>query len=386
MKNVLTILCILLSYVAFAQYEAVVFDYEKSTFNENQPLPSEKNMMFSGSVSPQITLIDVKIYKGSSDHTDKVPLSEAIWKRPYGNTSTNYFLPINFKLKSKQKYNFSINYYRDLIDMERQMLRNNLFRLLDSYVDMTFTMKKKKISISKKYNVIVNDLDVIVEDGLKLYKNRNEMDFDGFSDFVKMKLKYIEELNLEKSSRLLMEGEEDKKKILAMRQQQIKELKDLLHNEVDQYLSMDWMILVEVKNIYQYPTEKTGNIIGLNAGYAAILYDFNFDDLDYGSSPYVGISIPLGNRAFKSSFLSNSSFSFGVFLSEMENNEGQTVTGPFIKRPLYAGLGYRVFKFIRVNAGATLIETEKPGNNKVNVKPFIGASIDFNFWLGIGDD
>jgi hypothetical protein len=48
-------------------------------------------------------------------------------------------------------------------------------------------------------------------------------------------------------------------------------------------------------------------------------------------------------------------------------------------------LGYKVFRFIRLNAGAVVLEEKSSNDNFVNterikIRPFVGISAELNFW------
>jgi hypothetical protein len=81
------------------------------------------------------------------------------------------------------------------------------------------------------------------------------------------------------------------------------------------------------------------------------------------------------------------SISTGFFLSnKMENQLGEKISGPVLDRPIYVGLGYNFFRFIRLNAGGTFITTEQlSGQSAKSFQPFVGISAEFNLWLGIGN-
>jgi hypothetical protein len=47
-----------------AQYATVNFDLEKNYFNEGQPLPAGKNLMFTGIIPEGVSRIEIDIYAG----------------------------------------------------------------------------------------------------------------------------------------------------------------------------------------------------------------------------------------------------------------------------------------------------------------------------------
>ena len=127
------------------------------------------------------------------------------------------------------------------------------------------------------------------------------------------------------------------------------------------------------------------NTLAINAGYAGIYKSGGVSDLEYYSGPFAGISFPLGNRVHNSNFLSNTSISAGIFLQNFETPELNKVSGPVIGLPMYISAGYRVLRFIRLQAGATILEeTDHITDSKsVYLKPFLGISIEFQMWIGL---
>ncbi len=167
--------------------------------------------------------------------------------------------------------------------------------------------------------------------------------------------------------------------------QYLAELNDILAAEIAQYLSPNMLVRVDEKIFRNYPTEKTANTIPINVGYGAISLSKGLPNQEFAYSPYVGLSFPLGNRTF-ARFMNNMSISTGVFVSgKMENTLNEKISGPLAERPVYVGLGYNFFRFIRLNAGGTFITTEQLGGTNVNsFQPFVGLSAEFNLWLGFG--
>jgi len=70
-------------------------------------------------------------------------------------------------------------------------------------------------------------------------------------------------------------------------------------------------------------------------------------------------------------------------LTNLRDENDVEISGPLIGRPIYAGLGYTVFRVLRFNAGAVLTSTELiDQSEKVSFYPFVGFSLEFNLWLG----
>src|SRR5690606_27132574 len=131
-----------------------------------------------------------------------------------------------------------------------------------------------------------------------------------------------------------------------------------------------------------YPTEKKPFHLPLNVGYSGTYFSGDFNNLEYDTAPFVGLSFPLGNRKF-TKFLGNASLSTGVLLNNLVNGQNQEISGPLIGRPIYAGLGYTMFRVLRFNAGAVLTSSESNNDTEnLSFYPFVGFSLEFNLWLG----
>ena len=132
-------------------------------------------------------------------------------------------------------------------------------------------------------------------------------------------------------------------------------------------------------------TEKTMNTLSLNLGYAGIYNNNNNGNFNYYSGPFLGLSLPLGNNKLNTNFWSKTSLSAGVFLQNFKPNNNLIVSGPLVKRPIYFGAGYKVFKFLRIQAGTTILEDQNQLTNTrlIYFKPYVGLSIELNLWLGI---
>ncbi len=149
------------------------------------------------------------------------------------------------------------------------------------------------------------------------------------------------------------------------------------------------------REVQDYPTEKIGSSLALNIGYGGVLLNGEPENFTYGSAPYVGLSIPLSNRAYSNTLLRNTSISVGAFTNNFESSVGNTITGPVFGRPYFVGLGYSIFRFIRLNAGVVALE-EKIGDpasgeqpsfelDRIKIQPFIGLSAEIKFSVGFNN-
>ncbi len=383
--GLLTILLTIASLSMQAQHATVVYNYERNNFNENQALPPEMNFIINGGVAEDINEVAINLYR-SGDNKRKKSLYEGVWKRPYGSQQDIFAVLMNYKLRGGGEYDITIDYFRSISDAEREYLKVRLFQTLDAYITSSLEVNRTRIELTKPYKIIMRDMNTIVEDGLSIYKSRNEIAFDGFSDVVKGKIKQIEDANLSKGKFLF--GKKKRESKAAYANQLLADLKQLIHNETEQFLNSDLLTAKDTKLVDDYPVEKNRGSLSLNVGYGGVHFDGGFNNLDYGTAPFVGVSLPFGRKAF-SPFWANTSISAGVFVTNFTNVAGEEISGPLVKRPTYVGLGYKMFKFIRLNAGATFTERINASSGlelkDINVRPFVGISAEFNLSVSFGD-
>ena len=371
MKKILSFIFVLfiITSSAFGQYETLILNYEKSCFGQNEPLPAQKNFIITGIASNNIPFVEVNIYSSKGIQAAQ-PIYSTFWKRDLNSRSLNFNVPINFKLREGKEYDVLIRYFRQTTTPERDSLQRSMHRMLGAYVDQAFKISNTELGLVNSSRQTMNDLNKIVTAGLSNYRTRTSIQFNGFSDIVKLKLKQLDDLKLSKGS-----DDNEKGSRLAYRKQMLSELKAIIKTEANQYLTPDLSIMVDDKYINDYPTEKVQNYLPVNVGYGAAVFNSDFENFNYAAAPYVGLSLPFGKEG-GSAFWSKSSLSVGAFITNMTDQDNTEYTGPIFKIPVYASLGYRAYRFIRINAGATFLENTV--TNSLSIVPFIGISAEFN--------
>lgn len=355
----------------FAQYETLILNYEKSCFGENEPLPVRKAFLINGVIQSDIQYVEVTFYPTRGQDAD--PIYQNAWKRSLNSKNLNFSIPINFKLREGREYDVHIQYFRSTSQAERQKLAQDLSKTLQAYISQAFEVSTKELDLVNGQRRTFNDLNAIVAHGLAHYRSRTTAGgFQGFSDVVRLKLKQMDDLNLKDGA---IDGS-DRQSRLSFKGKMMNELYLALSTELEQVINTDLYILADDVYIDDYPTEKVQNYLPVNVGYGGALLSATADDFNYGAAPYLGLSIPFGKEGGSSPFWSKTSLSLGAFLNNVTDQDGNTYTGPIVKRPVYAALGYRAYRFVRINAGAVALENTS--SNAVQIVPFIGMSAEFN--------
>jgi len=361
-----------------AQQNSVIYDYANNWFNQGGNIPAESNFTINGQVPKQLSKVAIEIRKNGNDNI----LYETSWNRPMGNSATSFSLPVKYKLRSSTLYDFDLKFYRLTTAADKANIKNQLYTALDGYVDGVVEMSKSKITFSRQADVMMDDLYSIVDASLQFYEPITGFDFPGFSDIVRLKINQIDDTRLSLSKVIVGKSKDDTKSEVQreLTQKLLKELKELLRNEVSPYVMQDAYVLSEVRELTEVGTDNTINYITLQGGYGVIYSSGKLSNANYYESPYVGVVLPLGKPAFAPEFIQKASINAGIFLNEFTATNGETVSGPIVNRPVYVGLGYNLIKFVKFNAGAVFLENKSTTDGislnleNVRVRPFIGLS------------
>ncbi|MCH7400596.1 hypothetical protein ACFOUP_11545 [Belliella kenyensis] len=382
-KLVLLTLLVGLMNFSQAQIKSVAFDVVANQINSGVALPAEEPFYIRGSLPRGIEYVKVRVNRPNKGLKQADTYE---WKRAFDYEVNQYELFIGEPLKSNTNYDFEFTFYERASEEQMQEVKESISSNLSSYIRANFEVTASGIRSSNSDQVMITQMNQIVENGLEDYRHFLGRDFSGFSDLVRQKLDQRNKLKLRRARfNILGKAEKDNDKA-AYANKYISELEEAVENELNQYLSRSLMSLVDVRYISSYPTERKPGVLPLNFGYGAFAVKRHLSSTEYFNGPYVGLSLPLGNKTFKR-FLGNASFSTGVFLQNFNASSGERISGPIVNLPIYAGLGYKLFNVMRFNAGAVLINMDDSNMNTRTdyIQPYVGMSLELNLWLGFNN-
>jgi len=373
----------------YGQYATVTFDSAMRTFNNFEPLPSEEDMMFTGSVPANVNVVEFKFFRGK-DTDFKDPLYVASWNRGAGDKGGSFKLPVNYKLNANKKYHVRVKYFQSVDSDDREKIYGALKNNLDAYLGQSLQSSSKKIKLTKSSKEMMKNLNTIVNYGLQEYRITNGIPFEGFSDLVKGQIEAIDDKKLNK---VLFDANNTSQAMASAkyRDQLIQDLQTLIHAEVRFVLNSDISRLVNQYDMSDVKTEDRNGYFSINVGYGAVYIDGDIDNLEYGRAPYVGLAFPLSTSTLAPKFFRNASITLGIFTKNFNDvGDRGPITGPIVKRPIYLGLDYKLFQFIRFNVGAAALEEESVNTgmvsgieNRVFFRPFVGLSAKINLSIGL---
>jgi len=388
LKKLMMVALVALTLVGFAktlsgQVRKVAFNLVNNDLNAGVELPAEEIFFITGLLPEGVELVRLDIHRGKIRNT---PDLVTTWKQPFDIPVSKFEVAVTSPLRSNQEYIFQFSFFRRASPAQILLLQQSLHNNVQAYIDANYEAGKKGfVSMSSKL-VIVNNLNSIVKDGTSSFEHYIATPFPGFSDIVLLKVDKLQEVRMKNARfNIFKSGRSEREAKVTYAMNLLGELKSMVKAEIDQYLSESMLVLTDVREVIAV-TEKTFTYLPVNFGYGVSYFGGGFKDLDYDTSPYLGLSFQIGNRTF-SKFLGNASISTGLFLNNMKNSDGDKVSGIFLDRPLYLALGYNVLTVLRFNVGTvfTSVETfnmngEK--NEKFHVYPFLGLSLEMNVWLG----
>lgn len=368
MRKSTLLLCFLgVQTLLFAQYEPAVFDYEMAYFNNGQPLPAESMLLFSGEISPSVEAVEVSLFKPNG----KQPLYSGLWQRSPGHVGESFQLPVNYFLQGNSRYDLRISYLEVVAEPAKKQFLEDITQKIRAYQLQHIRFESGKAQLDHSGRRMFLDMSRLLKESLRDFRPADPQTEVRFSETIE---RYLRDLSTESTG------------------VQSEALEKMLEQEVRQLLTGKWMRRSHSREVQDYPSQKKAGALALNLGYGGVLLNADSDNFTYGSAPYIGLSIPLSKRSYGSTLMRNTSISLGAFVSNFEAADKVEFTGPIFGRPFYAGMGYRVFRFIRLNAGLVALEERGLTNgageisfdiDRIKLQPFIGLSAEIRLAIGI---
>lgn len=368
MSKSLLLLFLISPILLIAQYKTVNLNFEDAYIGDNNPLPAETNILFTGAIPSYIDRIELNLLHSNGKPK---PLHTSVWQRPLDNKEKTYSLPVNYKFRSSSSYDIEVRYFQTLSDAQRQQVIQTLNERLKLFLETQLTQNQKMIEWEEKPKRLLEDMNAMLRSDLQNYRTGTAAPRILLSDLVALQMEKMEKIRTRDST-----------SVVRMADEQVL-LRQLLKDELNRMLPAPIYKVADARYLEDCPTESKKGALAVNAGYGGVYFTGEpGEDLDYDTAPFVGFSFPLGNSAFAPRFFSNTYLGFGVFLQDFENSEKQELTGPITGLPIYASLDHKLFQFIYLNIGATLLEENTTSDRQaLFVRPFIGLSAKVNLSL-----
>ena len=372
MRLTLTCICLAISLAVSAQRATVYYDFALNTFGNFEDLPAEEDLLINGALPPGAELVEIALYTDEVDPGDE--LYTGFWTANGTSGAREFSVPMNYALRPGKSYTFLLSFYHPLKAEDREQLYSQIRKNLEAYLNLNYEIDEDELELKQRPRKLRKELDEIVYQGLRQYRVTSPGNFQGFSDIILEQLDALDDSQVSTAN-----GQPGG----------LNSLMSLIDSELRSLLNQDIVMLRTQRQISDYPVEEKPGYFSIIAGYGAVYYDGDLDDLNYGDGAFVGLGFPLASSKVAPKVFRNAELSLGVFTQDLEI-DGRDFTGPIVNRPIFLGLDYKLFSFVRLNAGATFLE-EDDGNEdmfenldtRVRVRPFIGLSAKINLSISL---
>lgn len=384
-KIIFTSLSIFLSISSyFAQERSVKIDFESGTFYNTPRIPFDETFAIVGEAGKDIEMVKVNI---SFDDKDYI-LHSYLWNRIEENASETFNVIVPAVLRSNTKYDFEIITFKLLSNAQKEELLKNLENRIRFLLMNNMYFDGKNVVVNKPKDVY-KKLKKLVDASLQYHESKNGIPSEISSPLV---LQELEKQNDFKFSRLFKKITRDEKsdKANELIKTKVNHLVKLISSELSPFINSDVVQHFREVNVKSVETDKERFTLPVNFGMyswnkSVDINDTSVDNLDF--TPGVGLTLPFNNKsrlAMNSRILDSFGFSIGVLLEPIYDAEGTEYVTPGIDLPVYTGLGFRMFKVVRFNAGI-LILGEKGDDNleKLSIIPTVGLALELDLWMGI---
>ncbi len=364
--------------ISNAQYQHLVYNYEQNSFEGNVRLPNNERFIIKGDIKPYIESVSFEFYKNFEN--PKSMVFQNSWFRSQNIITDKFMIDIYDGLPSDDKYDIKIKYFAKRDSSQTKYFTEELNKQIRLFVENNLEIKRNALHWQAKPIDIFKDLNNVIENSLKITMEDNQQKFSGLSILVLKQIQSFQRLKLNnKKDKQLQKNDYDEK---------VNSLMESIQTDINFFLNSNNIYLLEEKMVYRYPVKKSMKPIAFNAGYGITWFRGNINNFSIGHAPYVGFAFPVTRKYNAKTFWKNLSINTGVYLLNFKDNEGNVYSGPVIKRPVYLNFGYTLFKFLKFQGGATLLERKVDNGNFVNanqiiVRPNISVGIELGFWLGI---
>ncbi len=367
-----------LTITSLAQQQTFVYlDYAENSLNGGQALPAYQNILLIGATNQQTNMVEVQVLPKGEPYAD--PLYRTRWKNPPDTDPEMFRIVLDYQLRPGKTYDFKFQYYKILSDRERaDLIRLILNRLSEVIYDAT---EAQKLGLGQKPTALIPRLNATVLNEFKRYRPQTEIPWEGFSDLVVQKLNDLEALQSLDSLQNIQQEIYDKR-----RSELLRSLDDVVRREALQYIDQPMALLVDARYVSGVRVQRSNATFGLSTGYVWVYLEGQLDNkLRVDAAPYIGVSFSPGNPE-AAPFLQRSSVHAGFFLTRLERHPTRDFTGPVFDRPIYLGLDYKIYRWLRFSAGGVLLQEDNvSGQRPISIQPFAGLGIRLHVGASIED-
>ncbi|MGM0626205.1 MAG: hypothetical protein ACQES0_10015 [Bacteroidota bacterium] len=381
------IIVLLLSLVMLsvrAQERIVRVDFESGTFLNNPQIPFSEPFAIQGEAGSDIEFVKVEIYYAGKSH----PIHTYTWNRSDRNPSESFSVVVPAVLKSNTDYDFRILTYKKMTKEQRQQLSDDLEKRIRYYLQNNIYYDGKRVTVNGPKNVF-KELKTLMEEALRYHESKNGQEPEAPSRLVLDELKKQSDFRFKAFFRR-SDKEKNNEAVRKLIDDKVDHLVGLCMSELRPYLNNNLVQQYRMAFVRSVSTDKEPFTLPVNVGMYAWNKSASLNDVTINNTNLTlgaGLTIPFKNKSYfasKMKFFDSFGYSIGVLVQPVKDASGNEFVTPGIKLPVYTGLGFRMLKVVRVNAGVIILgEYNQTGFSNVSVIPTAGLALELNLWMGV---
>ncbi len=366
-----------------AQERIVMVDFESNSFINQPDIPFDVPFVIQGELGKDIEYVDVFIRSEGS----KVNLYHAVWNRIPQNPAGTFNVVIPPILVSNSKYDFEIITYKKLDLKQKAKLVESLRKRVAFYIGHSFQFDGKNVTI-KNPKKVYKGLIHLIDEAMGYHVSKNNVVYQAPTKLILDELKKQQDFKFRK---ILRGSKKVERNDLAtdLIGDKVNLITNMVISEVMPFINSELAQRYRVANVLSVKTDKERFTLPVNVGMYAWnkppkLKDIKLKETDFTFG--AGITLPFMNKtkfAARSKLVDSFGFSLGVLFSPLEVSGKEFVT-PGVELPVYAALGMRFFKVLRMNAGVLIVDEKGVSNvGGLSIVPTVGFALELDLWLGI---
>jgi len=367
-----------------AQERIVKIDFESGSFYNNPKIPFDNSFVIMGETGKEIEFVKANIsYEGKN-----YILHSFVWNRIEQNKSETFSIVVPPVLRSNTKYDFEIITYRLITSSQKENLLKDIEDRVRFFLMNNIYFDGKNVVVNKPKDVY-NKLNQIIRESFEHFESKNFIPIQAPSSLVLEELKKQSDFRFDRFFKRTTRIERDDiaNEFIS---DKVEHLVALISSELIPFINSQLVQHHRQVVVKSVETDKEPFTLPVNIGMYAwdkrvsinntSVHNINF-------TPGVGLTIPFNNKSRLSSktrIFDSFGFSAGVLLKPVVDDNGIEYLAPGVNLPTYTGLGFRVFKVVRFNAGVLVLgEKGNQGFDNLSIIPTAGLALELDLWMGI---
>ena len=386
MKRITSVIAIMvLSFSCLQAQERIVkIDFESGSFYNNPKIPFDNSFVIMGETGKEIEFVKANIsYEGKN-----YILHSFVWNRIEQNKSETFSIVVPPVLRSNTKYDFEIITYRLITSSQKENLLKDIEDRVRFFLMNNIYFDGKNVVVNKPKDVY-NKLNQIIKESFEHFESKNFIPIQAPSSLVLEELKKQSDFRFDRFFKRTTRIERDDiaNEFIS---DKVEHLVALISSELIPFINSQLVQHHRQVVVKSVETDKEPFTLPVNIGMYAwdkrvsinntSVHNINF-------TPGVGLTIPFNNKSRLSSktrIFDSFGFSAGVLLKPVVDDNGIEYLAPGVNLPTYTGLGFRVFKVVRFNAGVLVLgEKGNQGFDNLSIIPTAGLALELDLWMGI---